>query len=96
MTTAKTPSQTSKPTTQKARPWREILAADEALHPQRSNVDGILLSRPHGGFRLAMQTDWGDEYEAFAYDLQEAWKKLSRITGREVAELKRLALTEVQ
>lgn len=96
MIPAENPKRLLKPAAQKARTWREILAADEAMHQQRSNVGGILLSRPHGGFRLAKQTDWGDEYVAFAYDLQEAWKKLAQITGREVSELKRLALTQVQ
>ena len=40
-----------------------------------SNTSGILISRPHGGYRLAKQTEWGDEYVAFAYTAAEAWKK---------------------
>ena len=60
-----------------------------------SNLNGILMSRPHGGFRLAKQTTWGDEYVAFAYTAAEAWNKLSRITGRSVRELKSLQITRV-
>lgn len=60
-----------------------------------SNLNGILMSRPHGGFRLAKQTTWGDEYVAFAYTAAEAWSKLSRITGRTVRELKALQITRV-
>lgn len=59
------------------------------------NINGILFSRPHGGYRLAKQTPWGDEYVAFAYTAAEAWSKLSRITGRTVRELKALQLTRV-
>ena len=60
-----------------------------------SNIDGILFSRPHGGYRLAKQTAWGDEYVAFAYTAQEAWAKLARITGRTVRELKSMQLTRM-
>jgi hypothetical protein len=60
-----------------------------------SNTTGILLSKPHGGFRLAKQTSWGDEYVAFAYTAKEAWAKLSKITGRSVRELKSLQITRV-
>jgi len=60
-----------------------------------SNTTGILFSRPHGGYRLAKQTAWGDEYIAFAYTAAEAWAKLARITGRKVRELKGLQLTRV-
>ena len=75
--------------------WREILAADIKANPTRSNLDGVLISRPNGGFRLAKQTAWGDEYVAFAYTAQEAWERLSRITGREVRDLKRLPVTQM-
>ena len=62
---------------------------------QGSNINGILLSRPHGGLRLAKQTSWGEEYVAFAYTADEAWAKLSRITGHTVIELKRMQITRV-
>lgn len=52
----------------------------------------ILFSRPHGGFRLAKQTSWGDEYVAFAYTAIEAWQRLAKITGRTVSELKSIEL----
>lgn len=61
---------------------------------QASNINGILFSRPHGGYRLAKQTSWGDEYIVFSYDLQDAWRKLSKITGRGVSELKALPITK--
>ena len=61
-----------------------------------SNMNGVLISRPHNGFRLAKQTTWGDEYVAFAYTAKEAWERLARITGRTVAELKNLPATSVQ
>lgn len=60
-----------------------------------SNINGILISRPHGGFRLAKQTSWGDEYVVFAYTAAQAWIKLSRITGRTVQELKGLQISRV-
>ena len=60
-----------------------------------SNTSGILMSRPHRGYRLAKQTDWGDEYVVFAYTAAEAWKKLSKITGRTVSELKSMKVTKV-
>ena len=60
-----------------------------------SNINGLLLSRPHGGLRLAKQTSWGEEYVAFAYTADEAWAKLSRITGHTVIELKRMQITRV-
>jgi hypothetical protein len=60
-----------------------------------SNITGILLSRPHGGWRLAKQTSWGDEYVAFAYTASEAWAKLARITGRTVRELKNMQVTRI-
>ena len=62
---------------------------------QSSNLDGILFSRPHGGFRLAKQTTWGEEWVAFAYTAQEAWVRLAKITGRTVQELKGLRITRV-
>ena len=62
---------------------------------QRSNLDGILFSRPHGGYRLAKQTTWGEEYVAFAYTAEEAWGRLAKITGRTVQELKGLRITRV-
>ena len=62
---------------------------------QRSNLDGILFSRPHGGFRFAKQTTWGDEYVAFAYTADEAWARLAKITGRTVPELKGMRITRV-
>jgi hypothetical protein len=52
----------------------------------------ILFSKPHGGFRLALQTSWGDEYVAFDYLVADAWRKLARITGRSVTELKTMQL----
>ena len=58
-----------------------------------SNINGILLSRPHGGYRLAKQTPWGEEYVAFAYTASEAWQRLAKITGRTVLELKTLQIT---
>jgi hypothetical protein len=61
-----------------------------------SNINGILFSRPHGGYRLAKQTTWGGEWVAFAYTAQEAWERLARITGRTVRELKAMQLTRVQ
>jgi|DEB19_MinimDraft_2_1074335.scaffolds.fasta_scaffold105498_2 hypothetical protein len=61
-----------------------------------SNINGILFSRPHGGYRLAKQTTWGEEWVAFAYTAQEAWERLARITGRTVRELKAMQLTRVQ
>ena len=60
-----------------------------------SNTSGILMSRPHRGYRLAKQTEWGDEYVVFAYTAAEAWKKLSKITGRTVSELKSMKVTKV-
>ena len=60
-----------------------------------SNLNGILMSKPHGGFRLAKQTTWGDEYVAFAYTATEAWKRLAAITGRSVSELKALQISRV-
>jgi len=80
----------------KASSWRDILAADLKAFPPRSNVSGVLMSRPHGGYRLALQTEWGDEYVSFAQLPSDAWEKLSRMTGREVSELKRMPLTQVQ
>ena len=68
---------------------------DPIMKTQGSNITGILLSRPHGGFRLAKQTSWGDEYVAFAYTAADAWAKLARITGRSVPELKSMQLTRV-
>lgn len=53
------------------------------------------MSRPHGGWRLAKQTPWGDEYVAYANTPAEAWSRLSRITGRSVKELKALPMTRV-
>ena len=76
--------------------WRDILASDIKANPVRSNIDGILISRPHGGYRLAKQTLWGDEYVAFSYTAKEAWERLARITGRSVIALKRLPATQVQ
>ena len=61
----------------------------------KSNTTGILISRPHGGYRLAKQTEWGEEYVAFAYTAAEAWKKLSKISGRTVSELKSMKVTKV-
>lgn len=75
--------------------WKSILAADLKANPASSNINGVLLSRPHGGYRLAKQTSWGDEYVVFAYSLNEAWTKLSNVTGRSVAELRRLQITEI-
>lgn len=60
-----------------------------------SNLNGILLSHPHGGLRLAKQTPWGDEYVVFSLVASEAWAKLAKITGRSVAELKALPITRV-
>lgn len=60
-----------------------------------SNTNGILMSKPHGGLRLAKQTTWGDEYVAFAYTAKEAWAKLAKITGRTVAELKSIPITKI-
>ena len=60
-----------------------------------SNINGILFSRPHGGYRLAKQSADGEEYVAFAYEAGEAWARLARITGRSVTELKALPLTRV-
>jgi hypothetical protein len=77
------------------RPWQELLAADLQAHPPRSNLSGILMSRPHGGFRLAKQTPDGDEYVAFAHSITDAWNRLSAITGFSSDELKRLPLTRV-
>lgn len=71
------------------------LASDMKAPPTGSNPGGILISRPHGGFRLAKQTQWGDEYIAFAYTAKEAWGRLARITGRDVRELKQLPATRV-
>ena len=65
------------------------------MRHQGSNIEGILLSRPHGGFRLAKQTSWGDEYVAFAYTAVDAWATLARITGRSVRELKSMQITRV-
>ena len=65
------------------------------MRHQGSNIEGILLSRPHGGLRLAKQTSWGDEYVAFAYTDAEAWAKLARITGRSVLELMGMQVTRV-
>ena len=62
----------------------------------KSNTTGILISRPHGGYRLAKQTEWGEEYVAFAYTSTEAWKRLARVTGRSVQELKTMLITKVQ
>ena len=62
---------------------------------QRSNLGGILFSRPHGGFRLAKQTAWGDEYIAFGYTASDAWRRLAAITGRTVGELKAMQLTRM-
>ena len=62
----------------------------------KSNTTGILISRPHGGYRLAKQTEWGEEYVAFAYTSTEAWKRLARVTGRSVQELKTMPITKVQ
>jgi hypothetical protein len=75
--------------------WREILAEDIKNDPPKSNLNGILFSRPHGGYRLAKQSEWGDEYVAFSYDHKEAWQQLSKITGRGVTELKSLPITRV-
>lgn len=61
-----------------------------------SNMNGVLISRQHNGFRLAKQTPWGDEYVSFAYTAKEAWERLARITGRTVSELKNLPATRVQ
>lgn len=55
----------------------------------------ILLSRPHGGYRLAKQTTWGEEYVAFAYASKDAWQKLSNITGSSVTQLKSLDIRRV-
>jgi hypothetical protein len=55
----------------------------------------ILLSRPHGGFRLAKQTAWGDEYVAFDYVSEDAWMKLSNITGLTINQLKSLEVRRV-
>lgn len=69
---------------------------DLTAHPARSNLRGVLMSRPHGGIQLAKQTEWGDEYVAFAQDAITAWNRLSGITGIAVDELKRLPLTRVE
>ena len=82
--------------TTQSKTWRDVLAADMKANPARSNIDGVLISRPHGGFRLAKQTAWGEEYVAFAYTAQEAWERLARVTGRAVHELKMLPATRVQ
>ena len=58
-------------------------------------VNIILLSRPHGGYRLAKQTTWGEEYVAFAYASKDAWKKLSSITGYAVIQLESLDIRRV-
>ena len=44
-----------------------------------SNTSGILMSRPHRGYRLAKQTEWGDEYVVFAYTAAEAWINYPRL-----------------
>jgi hypothetical protein len=78
--------------------WRDYLAEDLAKNPpaqQRSNLEGILYSRPHGGWRLAKQTECGDEYVVFDYDQAAAWRKLAQVTGRLVRELKNLPMTRM-
>lgn len=60
-----------------------------------AGTNGVIISRPHGGFRLAKQTPWGDEYVVFSYSAAEAWTRLSAITGRSVAELKRMAVSNL-
>jgi len=62
---------------------------------KQSNTNGVLFSRPHGGYRLAKQTAWGEEYVAFAYTASEAWEKLARVTGRTVRELMAMQLNRV-
>lgn len=74
--------------------WKSILAADLKANPASSNINGVLLSRPHGGYRLAKQTSWGDEYVVFAYSLNEAWERLASRTGWTVSELKSMQITE--
>ena len=78
------------------KPWRELLAESLRTDPQRSNVNGVLISYPHGGVRLAKQTPYGDEYVTFAHTNCQAWNNLARITGRSVDELKRLPLTRIE
>jgi hypothetical protein len=68
----------------------------EIMQTLKTNpYETIFFSRPYGGFRLVKQTTWGDEYAAFAYCVHEAWRKLSKITGRSVAELKNFPLHKV-
>lgn len=64
-------------------------------HALGSVFDGILLSRERGGFRLAKQTPWGDEYTGFGYSVEDAWQRLAVVTGRGVAELKALPLVRI-
>lgn len=60
-----------------------------------SVIDGVLFSRENGGFRLAKQTSWGEEYVGFGYSIEDAWRRLSAVTGRGVAELKALPLVSI-
>lgn len=75
------------------RSWRELLAQDLRDHPPQSNLHGVMMSLERGGFRLEKISDSGDEYVVFAMDIEGAWRRLSRITGWEVHELKRMQLT---
>ena len=74
--------------------WREILEKSRQIDPSSSNAKGVLMFVESGGYRLELQSEVG-EYSAFARAPQDAWERLSRITGRSVEELKRLQLTRV-
>lgn len=75
------------------RSWRELLAQDLRDHPPSSNVNGVMMSRESGGYRLEKISDSGEDYVVFAMEIEEAWSRLSQITGWEVHELKRMQLT---